>query len=81
MGKLGEGRKGGKRRLEDEKKREREGKGERGGEKKRRKDGPGPVMVSDTSALSYTFWEPKMCTTGQRVLLTITSPVPSFFRY
>ena len=24
------------------------------------------------------FWEPKMCTAGQRVLLTITGPGPSF---
>ena len=46
-----------------------------------KKDGPGPVMVSDSaipSALQYTFWEPELCTEGQRVLLTITGPGPSF---
>ena len=35
--------------------------------------------LDDPSALLYTFWEPEMCTAGQRALLTITGPVSSFF--
>ena len=46
---------------------------------------PGPVMVSNTLGPAvqcctvYIFQVPKICTAGQRVLLTITAPGPSFF--
>ena len=37
-------------------------------------------MVSGNgSALPYTFWEPKMCKAGQRVLLPIAGRGPYFF--
>ena len=45
------------------------------------KDGPGPVMVSDTLCPAVHILEPKMCTAGQRVLRTITGPGPSFLEY
>ena len=46
---------------------------------KRKKTAQGQLWSAKPSALLYTFWEPKMCTAGQRVLLTITGPGPSFF--
>ena len=44
-----------------------------------KKNGPGPVIISDTFSLLYTFKVAKMCTAGQRVLRTITGPGPSYF--
>ena len=45
----------------------------------KRKGGPGPVNVTIPSALLDTYWEHKICTAGQRVMLTITGPGPSFY--
>ena len=45
----------------------------------RKKTAQGQLWSAIPSALLYTFWECEMYTAGQRVLLTIAGPAPSFF--
>ena len=45
----------------------------------KKKTARGQYWLAIPFALVYTFREPEMCTAGQRVLLTITGPGPSFF--
>ena len=52
-----------------------------GGKSNVKKTAQGQQWSAIPFALPYTFWESKMCTAGQRALLTITGPGPSFLKY